>query len=129
MEPEKLRAAPSAEAQRQSVEPLFTGNSEFGDDRMSTGRPAQSLAFPCCTCIMRNCQGTHNSLQYSDEQQPIVYQGIYLLLSFDCMEPSVPSSKLAMQEGYSSKDLLIALQVLCLKMRCWLLPQMPSCLG
>lgn len=35
MEPEKLRAAPSAEAQRQAPEPLFTGASDMGDDMMS----------------------------------------------------------------------------------------------
>ena len=37
-EPEKLRAAPSAEAQRQVPDPLFTGDSGLGDDIMSTGR-------------------------------------------------------------------------------------------
>ena len=37
-EPEKLRAAPSAEAQRQGPDPLFTGDSGQGDDIMSTGK-------------------------------------------------------------------------------------------
>ncbi len=37
MEPEKLRAASSAEAQRQGLDPLFTGDSGLGDDMMSTG--------------------------------------------------------------------------------------------
>ena len=36
-EPEKLRAAPSAEAQRQGPDPLFTGDSGRDDDFMSTG--------------------------------------------------------------------------------------------
>lgn len=39
LEPEKLRAAPAAEAQRQGPDPLFTGDSGVGDDVMSTGPP------------------------------------------------------------------------------------------
>lgn len=39
-EPEKLRAAPSAEAQRQRPDLLFTGDSGQGDDVMSTGELA-----------------------------------------------------------------------------------------
>ena len=37
VEPEKLRAAPSAEAQGQGPDPLFTGDSGYGDDMISTG--------------------------------------------------------------------------------------------
>ncbi|KAL0026365.1 hypothetical protein WJX79_003149 [Trebouxia sp. C0005] len=39
LEPEKLRAAPAAEAQRQGPDPLFSGDSGVGDDMMSTGPP------------------------------------------------------------------------------------------
>ena len=42
-EPEKLRAAPSAEAQRQAPAPLFTGDSGMADDIMSTG----TLSLDC----------------------------------------------------------------------------------
>ena len=42
-EPEKLRAAPSAEALRRGADPLFTGDSGPGDDFMSTG----TFAFTC----------------------------------------------------------------------------------
>ncbi|KAL3152036.1 hypothetical protein ABBQ32_001151 [Trebouxia sp. C0010 RCD-2024] len=42
-EPEKLRAAPLAEAQRQGPGPLFTGDSGRDDDFMSTGKPNSAL--------------------------------------------------------------------------------------
>ena len=48
MDPEKLRAAPSAEVQRQAVEPLFTGNSDLGDDVMSqAGEHIRQLQGNC----------------------------------------------------------------------------------
>ena len=58
MEPEKLRAAPLAEAQRQGPDPLFTGVSDLGDDIMSTGWltcPLHHVAWVCTRCLSRMC--------------------------------------------------------------------------
>lgn len=54
MEPERLRAAPSAEAQRQAPDALFTGDAGFGDDVMSTGKYLQSCMKCCVTATCRS---------------------------------------------------------------------------
>lgn len=59
-EPEKLRAAPSSEAQRQGPDPLFTGDSGRDDDFMSTGAPAddEMLAPPPADLMLEMEDGT-----------------------------------------------------------------------
>lgn len=53
LEPEKLRAAPAAEAQRQGPDPLFTGDSGVGDDVMSTGNLLCSTASTACSHLQK----------------------------------------------------------------------------
>ena len=53
LEPEKLRAAPAAEAQRQGPDPLFTGDSGVGDDMMSTGNLLSSTSLAACSYLQK----------------------------------------------------------------------------
>jgi len=53
LEPEKLRAAPAAEAQRQGPDPLFTGDSGLGDDMMSTGNLLCSNSLAACSYLQK----------------------------------------------------------------------------
>lgn len=51
LEPEKLRAAPAAEAQRQGPDPLFSGDSGVGDDMMSTGKLLCTMSLAACSYL------------------------------------------------------------------------------
>ncbi len=55
LEPEKLRAAPVAEAQRQGPDPLFTGDSGAGDDMMSTGNLLCSIHWLLVAICRKSC--------------------------------------------------------------------------
>ncbi len=56
LEPEKLRAAPATEAQRQGPDPLFTGDSGVGDDMMSSGNLLSSTSLTACSYQQKELQ-------------------------------------------------------------------------